>query len=97
MGFFCADQETTPDFLTGLTSTLERRPRKGFENKVPRTPEEFEAAWKASAEYKALKQELAAYSSTYPVDGPLLENFKANRRAVQSKRTCVLLSARSRG
>ena len=99
MGFYCPEQQTTPDFLTGLTSTLERRPREGFEKQVPHTPEEFETRWKLSPEYKALKQELAEYESKYPVNGELLEDFKANRRHVQSKHMFVhrarLLSRRT--
>jgi ATP-binding cassette subfamily G (WHITE) protein 2 (PDR) len=89
MGFYCAPQQTTPDFLTGLTSSLERRPREGFEKRVPHTPEEFEAAWKASPEYKLLKQELAAYGQKYPTDGAQLEEWNASRRAQQSKHLCV--------
>lgn len=91
MGFYCPEQQTTPDFLTGLTSTLERRPREGFEKQVPHTAEEFEVRWKSSPEYKALKQELAEYENKYPVNGPLLEDFKANRRHVQSKHMYVVL------
>jgi len=89
MGFHCADQQTTPDFLTGLTSVLERRPRKGYEKQVPRTPKEFEVAWKASPEYKALKLELSQYEEKYPLHGELLETFKAGQRARQSKHTWV--------
>jgi len=54
MGFFCPEQQTTPDFLTSLTSAAERRPAKGFEGKVPTTPLEFAKAWKASEQYKKL-------------------------------------------
>ncbi|BGP42684.1 Multidrug resistance protein [Rhodotorula kratochvilovae] len=85
MGFECPDQQTVPDFLTSLTSPAERQARKGFENRVPRTPEEFEARWKASDEYRALKTQLAEYSQRHPVNSDELETFKAGRRAQQSK------------
>ncbi|GAA6042699.1 hypothetical protein JCM8097_003753 [Rhodosporidiobolus ruineniae] len=85
MGFFCPEQQTVPDFLTGLTSPAERRVRKGFERRVPKTPEEFEARWKSSPQYEALKAELAEYDQRYPVNSTQLEEFKASRRAQQAK------------
>lgn len=39
MGFFCPARQTTPDFLTSLTSPKERQARAGFEKQVPRTPD----------------------------------------------------------
>jgi ATP-binding cassette, subfamily G (WHITE), member 2, PDR len=89
MGFFCAEQQTTPDFLTGLTSPTERKVRSGFEGKVPRTPVEFARAWKASDTYKALAADLATYDERYPTHGEMLERFQSSRRAQQSKHLCV--------
>ncbi|KAI5960963.1 CDR1 [Candida pseudojiufengensis] len=57
-GWECPQRQTTADFLTSLTNPAERQPRPGFENSVPRTPEEFEARWKNSPEYAALIQEI---------------------------------------
>ncbi|GAA5843073.1 hypothetical protein JCM11251_002723 [Rhodosporidiobolus azoricus] len=85
MGFYCPEQQTTPDFLTGLTSSLERRVRDDFQGPTPKTPEEFERRWKESPEYKALKEELAHYDQKYPTNGEQLEKFKASRRAQQAK------------
>jgi ATP-binding cassette subfamily G (WHITE) protein 2 (PDR) len=50
MGYHCPDRQTTADFLTSLTNPEERIVEPGFENKVPRTPDEFAAAWKNSRE-----------------------------------------------
>lgn len=61
MGFYCPERQTTPDFLTSLTSAAERRPREGFEGKVPTTPDEFEKAWKSSQTYKDLLAEIDAF------------------------------------
>lgn len=85
MGFECPEQQTVPDFLTSLTSPTERRARQGWETRVPRTPQEFEARWKASDEYRALKAQLAEYNQQHPLNGNELETFKAARRDVQSK------------
>ncbi|RCK57807.1 Multidrug resistance protein CDR2 [Candida viswanathii] len=54
MGYKCPQRQTTADFLTSLTNPAERQPLPGYENKVPRTPAEFEAYWKKSPEYAAL-------------------------------------------
>ncbi|KAK9433828.1 ABC-transporter extracellular N-terminal-domain-containing protein [Lipomyces doorenjongii] len=46
MGFDCPDRQTTADFLTSLTSPSERVVKPDYENRVPRTPDEFVTAWK---------------------------------------------------
>lgn len=86
LGFECPPRQTTPDFLTSMTSNLERVVRPGFENRAPRTPDEFAAAWKASDEYKRLQAEIEDYKVTHPIDGPDAETFRALKRAQQAKR-----------
>ena len=85
MGFECPARQTTPDFLTSLTSPEERVIRPGFENKTPRTPDEFVQAWKSSPEYAKLIEEINAYDQKYPVGGESLQRFEASRRAQQAK------------
>ncbi|CAI5757455.1 unnamed protein product [Candida verbasci] len=58
MGYECPQRQTTADYLTSLTNPAERIVFPGFENKVPRTPEEFEAYWKKSPEYATLIKEI---------------------------------------
>ncbi|WWD22190.1 hypothetical protein CI109_106681 [Kwoniella shandongensis] len=87
MGFYCPEQQTTPDFLTSLTSPSERQAAEGFEGRVPTTPQEFAAAWKASPEYAALQQEITAFEQKHPVHGQAYEDFLASRRAQQSRGT----------
>ncbi|KAI1076618.1 ABC-2 type transporter-domain-containing protein [Whalleya microplaca] len=48
MGFARPARATTPDFLTSLTNPAERVVRDGYENRVPRSPDEFANAWKQS-------------------------------------------------
>ncbi|KAJ9126946.1 ABC multidrug transporter afr2 [Naganishia onofrii] len=86
MGFECPERQTVPDFLTSLTSPSERIVRTGFENKVPRTPAEFAAAWRASEEYAQLQLQLERYDERFPIGGKSLEAFQISRRAQQSKR-----------
>ncbi|CAD1812249.1 unnamed protein product [Candida parapsilosis] len=61
MGWDCPQRQTTADFLTSLTNPAERQARPGFEDKVPRTAEEFEARWKNSPEYASLIKEIDEY------------------------------------
>ncbi|KAF3761700.1 ABC transporter CDR4 [Cryphonectria parasitica EP155] len=85
LGFECPARQTTPDFLTSMTSPQERIVRPNFEGKAPRTPDEFAECWKNSAEYKQLQAEIEAYKTEHPIDGPDAEAFRAHRRAHQSK------------
>ncbi|WWC87080.1 uncharacterized protein L201_001966 [Kwoniella dendrophila CBS 6074] len=85
MGFDCPEQQTTPDFLTSLTSAAERKARPGFENQIPHTPQEFVRIWKNSPEYQRLLQEIDAFEQRHPVHGERYEEFLASRRAQQSK------------
>jgi ABC-type multidrug transport system permease subunit/ABC-type multidrug transport system ATPase subunit len=85
LGFECPARATTPDFLTSMTSPLERYVRPGFENKVPRTPDEFAAAWKASAQYQVLQADIEEYKKSHPINGPDAEAFRASKRAQQAK------------
>lgn len=85
LGFECPPRQTTPDFLTSMTSSLERIVRPGFEGKAPRTPDEFATAWKNSAEYKALQAEIEEYKVSHPIGGPDAEAFRASKKAQQAK------------
>lgn len=85
LGYECPARQTTPDFLTSMTSPVERRARPGWESRVPRTPDDFAAAWKASREHKVLNAEIEQYKVQYPINGPDAEAFRASKRAHQAK------------
>jgi ATP-binding cassette, subfamily G (WHITE), member 2, PDR len=85
LGFECPSRQTTPDFLTSMTSPLERIIRKGFEGKAPRTPDEFAALWMHSAEYTALQAEIEEYKIEHQLNGSDAEAFRANKRQAQAK------------
>ncbi|XDG06438.1 hypothetical protein ABKA04_006053 [Annulohypoxylon sp. FPYF3050] len=84
LGFECPARQTTPDFLTSMTSPTERVIRPGFEGRAPRTPDEFASAWKNSAEYAALQGEIEQYKTEHPINGPDAEAFRASRREQQA-------------
>lgn len=85
LGFYCPPRATTPDFLTSMTSPQERIIRQGFEGKAPRTPDEFAAAWRSSADYAALQADIEEYKAKHPIDGPDAEAFRASKKAQQAK------------
>ncbi|PVH72416.1 hypothetical protein DL98DRAFT_610747 [Cadophora sp. DSE1049] len=55
MGWYRLPGQTAGDFITGLTNPTQRVAKDGFENKVPRTSEEFEQFWHASSYFSSLK------------------------------------------
>ncbi|CCG83334.1 ABC transporter CDR4 [Taphrina deformans PYCC 5710] len=86
LGFVCPDRQTTADFLTSMTSPLERIYRQGFESRAPRSPDEFAAAWKASTERVALLQDIEQFNAQYPFEGPSKDQFEISRKAQKAKR-----------
>ncbi|KGO74104.1 CDR ABC transporter [Penicillium italicum] len=49
LGFICPKGANVADFLTSVTVLTERTVRPGWEEKVPNTPEDFEACYKNSS------------------------------------------------
>lgn len=83
LGFECPASQTTPDFLTSMTSASERRIRSGFENTTPGTSDDFARCWKDSPERQQLLKEIENYEKSYPLKGEQLEQFALSR--VQEK------------
>ncbi|KAH6849603.1 ABC-2 type transporter-domain-containing protein [Chaetomium sp. MPI-CAGE-AT-0009] len=84
LGFVCPEQQTTADFLTSMTSSVERIIRPGWENRTPRTADEFAAAWKASQHRAQLLNEIDRYIDDHPFDGEHHQRFFESRRLDQS-------------
>ncbi|KAI9833623.1 MAG: hypothetical protein M1819_003576 [Sarea resinae] len=85
MGWYCPPRQTTGDFLTSVTNPAERRPRKGYEDRVPRTPDEFEQRWLGSYEQADLKRKIYDHECKYPVGGgQVLREFQASKVASQA-------------
>ncbi|KAF2166767.1 hypothetical protein M409DRAFT_66350 [Zasmidium cellare ATCC 36951] len=85
MGFQCPDRQTTADFLTSMTSPQERVVKPGYEDRVPRTPDDFATVWKNSPERKQLLQDIEAYEQRFPFEGEAYQKFVESRKAQQSK------------
>ncbi|KAI9367540.1 ABC-2 type transporter-domain-containing protein [Aspergillus egyptiacus] len=87
MGFECPDRQTTADFLTSLTSPTERLVRQGYEDRVPRTPDEFATRWQQSEERQRLLAEIEAFQNEFPLNSSKLEEFNRSRAAEKAKGT----------
>jgi hypothetical protein len=85
LGYECPESQTVADYLTSMTSPRERTPRQGFENRVPRTADDFARVWKNSPERAKLLTEIEAYNREHGIDGQHLQEFKDSRRIQQSK------------
>ncbi|EKG22387.1 ABC transporter-like protein [Macrophomina phaseolina MS6] len=70
MGFYCSPRVTTAEFLTSITDSAARRIRRGFEDQVPQTPEEFAARWKESVHYRRLTTEIQEHARLFPRERP---------------------------
>lgn len=85
MGWECPQRQTTGDFLTSVTNPIERKPRPGYENRVPRTPEDFEKYWKDSQARRSVLREMDEHQKRHPVNGSTLEEFYESRKEMQAK------------
>ncbi|KAF1843407.1 ABC multidrug transporter-like protein [Cucurbitaria berberidis CBS 394.84] len=85
-GWHSPPRQTTGDFLTAVTNPQERQPRNGMENKVPRTPEEFEKYWRDSPEYQNLLGEIKVFEEEFPVNEQgTLEHLRRQKNYIQAK------------
>ncbi|KAF1834047.1 hypothetical protein BDW02DRAFT_353173 [Decorospora gaudefroyi] len=85
-GWYCPPRQTVGDFLTAVTNPQERQPKKDMENKVPRTPEDFEKYWRDSPEYKALLDEIEEFETEHPVNEQgTLEQLRQQKNYIQAK------------
>ncbi|KAK0281109.1 Multidrug resistance protein [Friedmanniomyces endolithicus] len=85
LGFHRPDRQTDADFCTSMTSSQERIVRSGYENKVPRTSDEFAAAWKNSPQRAQLLVDIESYEQRYPYEGEQYQSFVRSRQAQQAK------------
>ena len=86
LGFHCPERETTADFLTAITDPKQRVFREGFEAKAPKTPQEFETAYRNSEAYKRVLADVADYESHLSrTDHQDAKDFKQSVKEQQSR------------
>jgi ATP-binding cassette subfamily G (WHITE) protein 2 (PDR) len=86
LGFICPESQTTPDFLTSMTSADERVVKPGFKNLAPRSSEDFARCWSESVERKELLLQIEEYSERHPLEGDDYEQFALSRRTEKSNK-----------
>ncbi|OJJ98431.1 hypothetical protein ASPACDRAFT_61942 [Aspergillus aculeatus ATCC 16872] len=85
MGFACPERQTDADFLTSMTSHIERVVQPGYEGCVPRTPDEFAARWRGSHQRARVLQDVENYNTKFTLNGEFLGKFRHSRRAQQAR------------
>lgn len=86
IGFVRPDGQSTPDFLTSMSSAGQRIPASGMEKIVPRTPDDFAKLWKNSAERKELMGHIADYNKEHPPMSEKANKFAAQRQLEKSRK-----------
>ncbi|KAI4727927.1 hypothetical protein E4T49_04284 [Aureobasidium sp. EXF-10728] len=84
LGYHCEPRQTTPDFLTAVTSVTERMVRGDHIGPVPSTPDEFAQAFRNSEFYVELQEDIAAYRSEHASNPAYVNDFKAEVQRVRS-------------
>ncbi|KAJ2998944.1 hypothetical protein NUW58_g161 [Xylaria curta] len=67
LGFIKPPRATTADFLTSLTNPPERIIRDGYEQRAPRSADDFAQAWKQSAQRGQLLSEMNTFNDEHPL------------------------------
>ncbi|KAJ9114521.1 hypothetical protein QFC20_001394 [Naganishia adeliensis] len=69
VGFERQPRQTATDYLNSCTDPVARKPKEGFEGKVPTSPEEMAKRWQESDDKKRADEELKDYKQ-YVIDHP---------------------------
>ena len=80
LGFVRPARWTTADFLTSVSDPHERQVREGWEDRIPRSAEQFEAAFKKSHMFQTNLQDIQAFEQE-------AEQLRQERLAVSTKIT----------
>ncbi|KAK3711294.1 ATP-binding cassette transporter snq2 [Vermiconidia calcicola] len=81
LGFEAPERQTTADFLTAVTDPVERRFQQGREHSTPKTAKELEKAFRSSASYQKVLNDITGYEKYLEETGH--EDAKRFERAVQ--------------
>lgn len=85
LGFECPPRWTTPDFLTSVSDPNARRVRKGWEDRIPRSAEDFQQAYRGSPAYKQNLSDIEDFENE--VKSQEEEREEARRRAPKKNYT----------
>jgi ABC-type multidrug transport system ATPase subunit/ABC-type multidrug transport system permease subunit len=80
LGFQCDARTPTPEFLTSVTDPRASIPQSGYEKAVPRSADEFTAAWDQSHERAKMLEDIKAYEAQFPLSEQSLEEMRRIQR-----------------
>ncbi|KAJ0419394.1 ABC-2 type transporter-domain-containing protein [Aspergillus carlsbadensis] len=79
LGFESPPRWTTADFLTSVSDPNARRAKEGWENRIPRSAEDFQRAYRNSEDYKENLRDIEGYEKD--VESQAAEREEARRKA----------------
>lgn len=85
LGFECPPRWTTPDFLTSVSDPNARRVKKGWEDRIPRSAEDFQQAYRGSPDFKQNLRDIEDFEKE--VKSQEAEREEARRRAPKKNYT----------
>ncbi|GME41012.1 ABC transporter pmr5 [Neofusicoccum parvum] len=87
LGFFCHSRQTTAEFLTAVTSPIERVTREDHQGHVPLDPDALAKAFRDSSHYAQLGNDMAEYKSQFSSDPSNVKAFIAEHSRLRSRWT----------
>jgi ABC-type multidrug transport system ATPase subunit/ABC-type multidrug transport system permease subunit len=87
MGWRRFARQPAGDFLAAITNPAQREVMAGFESRVPRSPQDFEARWRESSYYSSLISEIDRYDEdSSQAAQAVLREFEDARNHMKAKR-----------
>ena len=80
LGFEPANRQTTPDFLVAVTDPNARNVRKGFENRAPRTADDFARRFLESDVATINEQDMDSYRKDFVGKDDLAKSYTRQAR-----------------
>ncbi|RAH84335.1 hypothetical protein BO86DRAFT_240206 [Aspergillus japonicus CBS 114.51] len=85
LGFYCPERQTTPDFLTSVTSPVDRTIRSDYAGPLYLDPDSLADVFKRSTHYAQLQKELLQYRTAAQKDPAALTALRHDVGNVRSK------------
>ncbi|KAE8154353.1 ABC-2 type transporter-domain-containing protein [Aspergillus avenaceus] len=85
LGFHCPDRQTTPDFLTSITSPAERTIREDYAGPLYLDAKSLEQAFRQSRYYAQLQANLIEYSNEISSDEEAQRQFQHSALDIRSR------------
>ncbi|KAJ5757976.1 P-loop containing nucleoside triphosphate hydrolase protein [Penicillium nucicola] len=87
LGFYCPDRQTTPDFITAVTSPTERQIREDYDGPLYLNKDSLAAKFRESRHFKQLQDDITSYYQTIGGDSTREIALRDDLQNVRSKYT----------